>query len=118
LFQPLVTRSELVSDEPVGPGSRFVTVNRGQEYDATITTYEPPERLGFEVTGKQMEITATFTFAAVDGGTELTGRFDFRPKGVMKLIFPLVRPMIRRDLPKQSAGFKTLCEGTAPAATG
>jgi hypothetical protein len=37
--------------------------------------------------------------------------FDMRPKGFMKLLFPLVTPLVRRDFPKQMAGFKRLFEG-------
>jgi hypothetical protein len=105
-----VSSSELLSGEPVGPGSRFRTVNRREPYDATITEYDRPNRLGFEVSGKRMDISATFTFAEADGGTELDGSFDFRPKGLVKVMFPLLAPMIRRDLPKQAASFKALCE--------
>lgn len=109
-----VSRSELQSGEPVGEGSRFLTVNRGREYDATIATYERPSKLVFDVRG-QMDITATFTFAPADGGTAVRGRFDFRPKGAMKLMAPLLRPMIGASLRKESASFKSLCEETAAA---
>ena len=104
-----VTRSELRSGEPVQKGSRFQTVNRGQTYDATITEYERPSRITFEVTGKQMDITTTFTFAPDAQGTLMRGEFDFRPKGVLKLLFPLMRPMIRSDLPKQMGSFADFC---------
>lgn len=104
-----VTRSDLVSGEPIQRGSRFETVNRGQVYDSTITEYERPTRLTFEVTGKQMDITTTFTFAANAQGTVLHGDFDFRPKGLLKVVFPLMRPMIRGDLPKQMRSFAEFC---------
>ena len=102
-----VSRSDLVSGEPVQQGSRFQTVNRGQSYDATITEYQRPGRLTFEVTGKQMDITSTFSFEANAKGTLLRGEFDFRPKGLVKAMFPLMRPMIRGDLPKQMESFAT-----------
>jgi hypothetical protein len=104
-----VTRSELVSGEPIGRGSRFETVNRGQTYDATITEYDRPSRITFEVTGKQMDITSTFTFTGDAQGTALQGAFDFRPKGALKVLFPLIRPMIKRDLPKQMQSFSAFC---------
>jgi hypothetical protein len=107
-----VSRSELVSGEPIGAGTTFVTVNRGQEYDATIATHERPERLVFDVRGRQMDITASFRFAAAGSGTHISGEFDFRPKGVMRGLFPLFAPMVRRDLERQSASFAALCEST------
>jgi len=57
-----------------------------------------------------MEIAAAFTFASRDGGTDLRSSFDFRPKGVLRLVAPLLRPLIARDLPRQSASFKAFCE--------
>ena len=104
-----VTRSDLVSGEPIAQGSRFQTVNRGQQYDATITEYERPGRLVFVVTGKQLDITTTFTFAADGRGTLLHGDFDFRPKGFFRVVFPMMAPMIRRDLPKQMGAFAEFC---------
>ena len=55
-----VSRSDLVSDGPVGQGSRFVTVNRGKPYDATITTARSPELCVFEVSGGAFDITTSF----------------------------------------------------------
>jgi hypothetical protein len=105
-----VSRSELLSGEPVALGSRFLTVNRGQEYQATISTYARPNRLAFEVTGSRMDITASFDLHEHQGTTHLHGAFDFRPKGAMRLFFPLMAPLVRRDLQQQSARFKALCE--------
>ena len=79
----------------------------------TITTFERPERLKFEVSGKRMDIPTTFTFAETDGGTKVLGAFDIRPKGLMSVLLPLLSPMIRRELSKQHANFKDLCETQA-----
>jgi polyketide cyclase/dehydrase/lipid transport protein len=106
-----VSRSELEGDGPIGRGSRFTVVNRGKEYDAVIETYERPSALRVEVAGAPMDITATLSFAADSEGTRLTGEFDMRPKGSMKLLFPLLKPMIRTDLQKQFGRFKVFCEG-------
>jgi hypothetical protein len=105
-----VSRSELMSGEPIGVGSSFLTVNRGQEYSATISSFDPPDRLGFEVTGKGMNITASFLFRPEGETVIVEERLDFKPKGPMKLLFPLMAPLVRRDLPKQGARFKAFCE--------
>ena len=107
-----VSRSELTSDEPVREGSVFTTVNRGKEYNATISTYDRPRRLAFDVTGKPMDITATFSFEPNGEGTVLKGEFDMRPKGVLKAIFPVMKPVIRKDLAKHSQSFKDFCEAS------
>src|SRR4051794_15762152 len=100
-----VASSELVGDGPIGAGSRFRTVNRRRRYDATITTYERPDRLAFEVTGRVMDITASFSFGAGGERTLYRGEFDMRPKGSLKLFFGLIRGTVSKDLDKQSESF-------------
>lgn len=108
-----VSRAELVGGEPIGEGTRFRTINRGQEYHATIATHDRPRRLVYEVTGRGMDITATFEFTAAGAGTRFDGRFDMRPKGPLKLAFPLMRRLVQRDLNAQSASLKALAERIA-----
>lgn len=108
-----VSRAELTSDEPIGQGSRFITVNKIQHQEVTITRFDRPERLEFTVSGKRMDVPTTFTFAETDGQTALVMQFDVRPKGLMSMLFPLLKPVMRRELSKQHANFKKLCEAAA-----
>jgi len=105
-----VSSAELLSGEPIGPGSHFAIVNGGTRYDVTITTYDRPSRLGIEASGKP-DLTIAYTFTPAGEGTDLESTFDFRPSGVLKVVFPLLAPVIRRDVPKQHASLKALCEG-------
>ena len=104
-----VSRAELRSPEPIGLGSHFAIVNGGTAYDVTITTYDRPSRLVFEATGKP-DLTIACTFTPTGDGTELESDFDFRPRGALRVVFPLLAPVIRRDVPKQYASLKALCE--------
>jgi uncharacterized protein YndB with AHSA1/START domain len=107
-----VSRSELLSDQPIGQGSRFVTVNRGKPYDSTITTHRTPGQLVFEVTGKQLDITVAFTIAPRGDGSHVVGEYDFRPKGAMTVMFPMMQPAVGKDLATQSQNFIRFCEQT------
>jgi hypothetical protein len=78
-------------------------------YDVTITTYDRPSRLVFEASGKP-DLTITYTLRPTSDGTELKNELDFRPRGSLKLLFPLLAPVIRRDVPKQYGSLKALCE--------
>jgi hypothetical protein len=104
------SRAELLTEEPIGPGTRFVTVDRGQEMTSEVTTYERPGCIDFDVTSRFMDVGSTFTFTPADGGTRLAIEFEPRPKGVMRVLFPLLSPVIRRDLRTQHRKFKTFCE--------
>ncbi len=104
-----VSSAELRSDDPIGLGSRFGLVNGGASYDVTITTYERPSRLVLEASGKP-DLTITYALSPTSDGTELKSELDFRPRGALKLLFPLLAPVIRRDVPKQYGSLKALCE--------
>ena len=104
-----VSRAELRSPEPIGLGSRFAIVNGGTPYDVTITSYDRPSRLVYEASGNP-NLTIACTLTSAGEGTELESDFDFRPSGALKVLFPLLAPVIRRDVPKQYASFKALCE--------
>jgi uncharacterized protein YndB with AHSA1/START domain len=104
-----VSSAELRSPEPIGLGSRFAMVNGGSSYDVTITTYDRPSRLVLEAHGKP-ELTIAYTLTPVDGGSDLDSDFEFRPAGAQKLLFALVGPLIRREIPRQFASLKAFCE--------
>jgi len=104
-----VSKADLESPEPIGLGTRFAMVNGGAAYDVTITTYDRPSRVVLEARGKP-EVTIVHTMTPVAGGTDLESEFNFRPTGVQKVVFALVGPLIRREIPKQFASLKAFCE--------
>jgi uncharacterized protein YndB with AHSA1/START domain len=104
-----VSAAELRSGEPVGPDSRFAIVNGGTSYDVRITSYERPSRLVLEASGNP-DLTLAYTFTPAGEDTQLEAELDFRPRGALKILFPLLAPVIRRDVPKQYASLKALCE--------
>ena len=104
-----VSSAELRSVEPIGLGSRFGIVNGGTTYDVAITTYERPSRLVLEASGKP-DLTITYALRATADGTELESELEFRPRGSLKLLFSVLAPVIRRDVPKQYGSLKALCE--------
>ena len=107
-----VARAEMITDDPVGQGSRFVTDHGGPlgQIESTITVFDRPERLEFEATSKRMDLVISFTYTESGSGTLVHGTFDPRPKGIMAALFPLLRPMIRRDMAKQHQKLKAFCE--------
>jgi len=104
-----VSSAELRSSEPIALGSRFAMVNGGSPYDVTITTHDRPSRLVLEARGKP-DLTIAYTLTPAGGGTDLASDFDFRPTGAQKVLFTLVGPVIRREIPKQFATLKSFRE--------
>lgn len=105
-----VSRAEMTSAGPIGQGSKFIAINRGQKLESTITTFDRPELLEFSTAGKAFDVAGTFRFEEAGAGTGLVIELDPHPKGIMKLLFPVLKPMIRRDLRKQHLKFKDYCE--------
>jgi hypothetical protein len=109
-----VTVAELRSDEPVAGGSTFHVVNNKTPYDVTLETYDRPSLLVFQATGKP-DVTITYTLTPSAAGTQLSGELVFRPKGLLVGVFAALAPVIRRDVRRQFASLKTLCESSAAA---
>jgi hypothetical protein len=107
-----ITSAELRSAEPIGQGTQFAIVNGGSPYDVTITTYDRPSRLVLDAHGKP-DLEIEYTLTPVDGGTHVDSEFDFRPTGGQKVLFALVGPLIRREIPRQFARLKAFCELSA-----
>lgn len=107
-----VSKAALITDEPVGRGSKFVTEHGRPlgQIESTITVFDRPECLEFAATSKRMDLAISFTFTDAGSGTLVHGTFDPKPKGIMAVLFPLLRPMIRRDMAKQHQKLKALCE--------
>ena len=110
-----VSSAELLTDEPIGLGSRFATRHPWPlgRMESTITEFERPHRFGTRTTAKSMDLTVSATFTATDTRTVLSIQFDPKPKGVMKVLLPILLPMIRRDIDKQHQSFNRLCEEEA-----
>lgn len=110
-----VSKAELTTDEPIGRGSTFVSEHGGPlgQIESTITVFDRPERLDFSATSKRMDLAISFTFTDADSGTHVHGTFEPKPRGIMAVLFPILRPMIRRDMAKQHEHFKALCEAEA-----
>jgi hypothetical protein len=104
-----VSVAELRSEEPIGPGSRFHVVNNKTPYGVTLQTYERPLSLVFEGSGNP-DVTITYRLVPSSVGTQLSAELVFRPKGFFVAMFAVLAPVIRRDVRKQFASFKSLCE--------
>ena len=107
-----VSRAEMTTDGPVGQGSQFVTYHGRPlgEITSTITMFDRPERLEYSATSKAMDLAMSVTFTESGSDTLMHATFDPTPKGVMKLLLPILLPVIRRDIAKQHQNFRALCQ--------
>jgi Polyketide cyclase / dehydrase and lipid transport len=113
-YNPQMVRAEKTSPGPVGPGSTFRAraVNMGRPVEMVIetTAYDRPRRLASSTTLSSMTIDGTLTFEPQSEGTLMRWHWDVRPRGVLKLLSPIVARLGRRQEQAVWTGLKELLE--------
>jgi uncharacterized protein YndB with AHSA1/START domain len=120
-YNEQMRRAEKISEGPIGLGTQYraevVSGGRAVAMVVEFTGYERPRRLASTTHMAAMDIRYTLTFEPVSEGTRMRWVGDVEPKGVLRLIAPLVAGMGRRQDLRIWTGLKRLLEGQeAPAA--
>lgn len=113
-FNPAMTEVELLTAEPIGPGTRFrARMGRARMVMLVeLTTFERPHRLGSVTTSSMMQTSGTLTFTADDDATTVMDwDWQVRPTGWFRLLGPLVGPLGRRMERSIWTGLKRHLEG-------
>ncbi|HEX9134463.1 MAG TPA: SRPBCC family protein [Ktedonobacteraceae bacterium] len=117
-YNPHMLRAEQTSAGPVGPGTQFrtevTTRGRSMEMIYEITAYERPLRLAGRTLKGPIAVQSIETFASVPGGTHFSWVMELEPRGLLKLISPLVVRMMGRNLDTLLANIKRLLEAEPP----
>jgi uncharacterized protein YndB with AHSA1/START domain len=121
-YNPRMLRAEKLSPGPVGLGSQFRAVMQSGPRRVVMTIeftgYERPRRLASTTRLSTMEIRGTLTFDPVPAGTRMQWAWQVEPRGLLKLVTPVVARMGQRQEQTIWAGLKRVLEGhEAPAST-
>jgi hypothetical protein len=96
-----MTAVRLVSDPPIGTGSRFVATMRSRrrtfEMLTEFTEFERPTRLGSISTVGAMRTAGALTLEQEGDGTRMSWAWTIELHGLMKLTAPLVTWMGRQQ---------------------
>lgn len=91
-YNPRIVHAEMMSEGPVGRGSRFVAQPKGMgskgEMTVEVLEYERPRRIHNIVRSSYMKIEGTLTFQETRGGTRLRWEWDMGLVGPMQLMSP------------------------------
>jgi carbon monoxide dehydrogenase subunit G len=98
-FVPQVDSAEQTSSGPVGLGTTFVQRGHlfGQrvETPTRVTVHDPPHRFAYQAAGV-LPYTAHYRFIALPEGTRLDVDVTMEPRGLLRLL----EPLLARQLPK------------------
>jgi hypothetical protein len=113
-YNPKMTTVSLVTDPPIGSGTRFAATltSRSRLITMTIefTEFERPRRLASVSTAGAIETVGALTFEPHDAGTWMSWAWEIRLPGAMKLASPLVARMDRRQERAIWTGLKACLE--------
>ena len=106
--------AEQISEGPIGVGTRFraelETMGRTMPMIVEFTGYERPRRLGSVTRSSMMETEGALTFESVPGGTRMCWSWEVWPRGVLKLMAPIVGAIGRRQEQRIWGNLKRLLE--------
>ena len=100
-YNPQMRRVEQTSAGPIGVGTTFraESMSRGRPVEMTITFthYERPRRLTSSTHLSTMDIRGTLTFDPVADGTRMRWSWELEPRGILKLMTPVIAVIGRRQ---------------------
>jgi hypothetical protein len=93
-YNPLVRNAVQTTPGGIGRGTRFreETIMLGRPVATFIehTNYERPRRLVSAIHMATMDVRGNLTFDPVPGGTRMRWAWDLKPRGVFRLLTPLI----------------------------
>ena len=93
-YNPRIVRAEMLTDEPVRAGSRFVAEPKGMgdrgRMTLEIMEHERPRRLHNVIRSSYMHVDGTLTFTESGGATRLRWDWAMRLVGPLRILTPLL----------------------------
>ena len=112
-----VVEMELTTEGPLGLGSKGRRVEKQLGTDKgtwEITEHVPNESLAMTFESQRFTGSGGYKVEATDGGTRLNYWFIGNPRNILfKLLVPLMKPMIHRQISKDFAKLKSILESSA-----
>ena len=112
-YNPQMTLAEMVTQGPIGLGSKFHCVMTGAgatDVAVEFTEFVRPRRLGSTSHISNMDINGTLLFEPQGQSTKLKWLWNIEPRGFLKLLGPMVRRMGERQELAIWTGLKKVME--------
>ena len=113
-YNPRISRARASRPGPIGPGTRFraeaITLGRTTGMTIQYTTYERPRRLASSIHMPAADIAGTLRFDPVPGGTRMSWSWVVRPRGLYRLLTPVIARVGQRQELENWGGLKRFLE--------
>ncbi len=117
-YNPRMRHVKQISAGPIGVGTRFraemIVLGRSMPMMIEYTVYERPRRLASSTHLSGMEIWGTLTFDPVSEGTRMRWSWNLQPRGVLRLLMPLLTRVGLRQEEAIWAGLQQYLEAQVP----
>ena len=114
-FNPRMLRVEKLTEGPIATGTRFradmKTRSRPSQMTIEYTAYERPNRLASTTQLSSMTIAGSLAFSSAPQGTRLCWDWDLKPRGLLRLLAPIIAVVGRRQEHATWSNLKRLLEG-------
>jgi uncharacterized protein YndB with AHSA1/START domain len=121
-YNPRMVRVDKMTPGPIADGTHWsATVeSRGRrvDMDIEVTDYTRPSRLVSTTRMSTATIHGVMTFESFPAGTRMRWSWDLRPKGVHRLMGPVIARVGRKQESEIWAGLKRNMEAMAPPTSG
>jgi carbon monoxide dehydrogenase subunit G len=101
-FNPDASDIVKTTPGPIGLGTVYTeTVKPLGHFEVEIDRYERPGMLGFDARNAKAHIPVRFRFAPEGDGTRIEVDLEMHLRGPVRLLEPVMRPMVKRMYEKQ-----------------
>jgi hypothetical protein len=115
MYNPQMVRVEKLTSGPVGDGTTYRAWMRSgmktEEMLIETTRFDPPTILASSTTLRRMTIHGTLEFSREGDGTRMSWSSQLEPKGLLRMLRPVVDLLGRRQEERIWTGLKGLLEG-------
>jgi hypothetical protein len=113
-YNPRIRRVVKLSPGPIGCGTRFraeaVTLGRTTAMTIEYTACQRPRRLASSIHMPAADIAGTLRFDPVPNGTRMGWSWVVKPRGLYRLLTPVIARVGRRQEQKNWGGLKRFLE--------
>jgi len=110
-WNPDMLMAEQLTEGPVGEGTRVLCQWKGgPKMECTYTKFDRPRYWEAYAASRVMDIAFTCKVEPAEGGSRITATMELLPKGLLRILSPLIRRSFQKEEQKNMAKIKKAVE--------